>query len=193
MNTANYYDQHKREYIERTQDINMNFLYDHFLPLLPLNARIVDGGCGSGRDLLYFKKNGYQVEGFDSSEEMVKAARLHSTAPVRHLCFEEIDYCNEIDGFWACASLLHLPRKKLPQIFQQIYKSLKINGILCCSFKNREDDYQTEQGVFTCFTPKELAAFVEKHTSFSTIEIFTSEDVTRKGESWTNGVFQKRS
>jgi SAM-dependent methyltransferase len=37
-------------------------VYEPFLTLLPDNSHILDAGCGSGRDSLYFLQNGYKVK-----------------------------------------------------------------------------------------------------------------------------------
>jgi 2-polyprenyl-3-methyl-5-hydroxy-6-metoxy-1,4-benzoquinol methylase len=83
--------------------------YRPFLALLKPGARILDAGCGSGRDLKAFSERGYQVVGLDASELMVRLAREHSDQQVHHLAFQEVTYKEEFDGIWACASLLHVP------------------------------------------------------------------------------------
>ena len=45
-----YYDDHAQEFFQSTYMVNMNNLYKSFLKLLPKNARILDAGCGPGRD-----------------------------------------------------------------------------------------------------------------------------------------------
>ena len=52
----------------------MESLYRPFLAELPGGTRILDVGCGSGRDTLAFKNKGYHVDAIDYSEELVKKA-----------------------------------------------------------------------------------------------------------------------
>ncbi len=74
MKTIDYYNTHADHFAESTFNVDMESLYQPFLQLLSPNARILDLGCGSGRDSLGFKNKGYQVEAMDYSEELVKKA-----------------------------------------------------------------------------------------------------------------------
>ena len=68
--------------------------------------------------------------------------------PVRKLNFLDMDYNNEFDGVFACASLLHLDTKDLIAVLESIHKSLKNNGILYCSFKLGSDTRFDEKNRF---------------------------------------------
>jgi len=68
-----YYDDNADSYVKSTLRVDMQPLYERFLPLLPAQAHILDAGCGSGRDAKCFIQNGYQVTAFDAS---VKIAAL---------------------------------------------------------------------------------------------------------------------
>lgn len=72
MKTIDYYNTHASQFAESTFNVDMEILYQPFLEHLPSTARILDLGCGSGRDSLAFKKKGYEVEASDYSEELVK-------------------------------------------------------------------------------------------------------------------------
>ncbi|MDN5332320.1 MAG: hypothetical protein PWP45_1545 [Tepidanaerobacteraceae bacterium] len=43
----------------------MNEIYEFFLKWLPKGTKILDLGCGSGRDTKYFLENGYEVIAVD--------------------------------------------------------------------------------------------------------------------------------
>ena len=43
---------------------------------------------------------------------------------------EDIDYNNEFDVIWACASLLHLKSNQLVDVFNKCYKELKDKGVM---------------------------------------------------------------
>lgn len=62
----------------------MEDLYQPFLVLFPESARILDLGCGSGRDTLAFKSKGYKVEAIDYSEQLVKKAIQLTRVNVKH-------------------------------------------------------------------------------------------------------------
>ena len=74
MKTIDYYNKHAEEFTASTFEVDMEILYQPFLAELPEGTRILDVGCGSGRDTLAFKNKGYQVDAIDYSEELVKKA-----------------------------------------------------------------------------------------------------------------------
>ena len=42
------------------------------------DQKILDAGCGEGRNLLYFLKNGYDISVFDQNESAIKMIRMHA-------------------------------------------------------------------------------------------------------------------
>ena len=72
--TLNYYNANADEYTERTISADLSGQYRFFEKYLPAGTRILDFGCGSGRDTKYFKDKGFIVSAIDGSEEMCKKA-----------------------------------------------------------------------------------------------------------------------
>ncbi|WP_410495530.1 class I SAM-dependent methyltransferase [Cellulosilyticum sp. ST5] len=133
--TQDFYNQNATEFFEGTVAADMTQNYTLFLECLPKGAKILDAGCGSGRDSLAFKKLGYEVTAIDGSEELCKLASEYIGQEVKHMQFQELDFENEFDGIWACATLLHIPRRKLPEVIERLVKALKTDGVLYASFK----------------------------------------------------------
>ena len=147
--TSNYYNQHAQAFFENTYQLEMESLYAPFLRYLPEQASILDLGCGSGRDILAFKKKGYQVDAIDYSTELVKQARELTGIEVRQQSFYELNESEKYDGIWACASLLHCERERLTEVLGRIFKALKPNGICYMSFKYGNTDREKEGRNFT--------------------------------------------
>ena len=104
-----FYDDHAAYYFETTRDMNMAPLRSRFLAHVPAAGRILDAGCGTGRDSRAFLDAGYTVEAFDGSPPLAELAGSFIGQPVRVLNFREVGWRAECDGVWACASLLHVP------------------------------------------------------------------------------------
>src|SRR6516225_6409750 len=85
-----YYDAHAAEFCQRTISLDMSELYAPFLREIPAGGRILDAGCGSGRDSLAFLKAGYDVVSIDASLEMVKATNKLTGREALLLAFNEI-------------------------------------------------------------------------------------------------------
>lgn len=190
----NYYDKHADSYISTTVSLDMSVQYSLFLPFLPQGGSILDAGCGSGRDSLYFLEHGYKVEAFDISVAMVKYARALTGLAVRKLSFKELDYDSDFDGIWACASLLHVPRTELPAVFGLLHRALKPQGLLYCSFKDWEEDFSTDGRSFTCFTEQGFQAFLSELSFFELVQVSHSQDVRegRADERWLNVLLRKK-
>ena len=108
-NTLDYYNSNAKAFVDATLSVDMRKIYDDFLPLVPEAGHILDAGCGSARDALYFQGLGYRVSAFDGSEAIAKLASQETGVAVEQRLFSDVKERAAYDGIWACASLLHLP------------------------------------------------------------------------------------
>jgi trans-aconitate methyltransferase len=113
----------------------MTNAYTRFIQRLPKNASIIDLGAGSGRDLLFFRNNGFYIEGIDSSEQLCELARHFSNCNVK-CCSIQAWYPKEkYTGIWANASLLHLTEQELLLFWKRVPDILIENGLIYFSMK----------------------------------------------------------
>ena len=127
-----------------------NYLFDipnTFAEYLKDDAYVLDLGCGTGRDSLYFKEKGFKVKCIDGSVNMCKIASEALGQEVENKNYLDIDYKDLFDGVFACASLLHLKDEDLKIVLKKVYDSLKFNGIMYTSFKYGNDE-RFEDGRF---------------------------------------------
>lgn len=80
-----------------------------FLALVPAGGKILELGCGNGRDAAHMLSLGFDVDATDGTPELAAEAERRIGRPVRILRFEHLDANATYDGVWACASLLHAP------------------------------------------------------------------------------------
>lgn len=191
--STTYYDEHADRFIASADSADMGPLHEDFLSHVGFPARLLDAGCGSGRDSLAFSKLGYEVEAFDASKAMVEAASRLTGLPVRQLRFQQMDYQERFDGIWACASLIHVPRDEMDHVFKLLAQALKPAGILYCSFKSRSADYMDGGRAFTCHTLASLQDFIRKTGRFEIVRIYPTYDKRpdRAHETWVNAVARK--
>ncbi len=135
--TASFYTDNAAIYAARERRLPRQRM-DAFLAALPARATILELGCGSGQDAAYMLSRGFDVTPTDGSAELAKEAEKHLGRPVRVMRFEALDATEIFDGIWAEASLLHVPRSALPDIFDRILRALKTGGIFHASFKAGE-------------------------------------------------------
>ena len=106
-----------------------------FLELLPAQARILDLGCGGGRDAERMIAEGFDVDATDGSPAIARVAASRLGRPVRTMRFDKLDEREGYDGIWASASLLHVPRVGLPDVLARILRALKPGGLHFASYK----------------------------------------------------------
>lgn len=107
-----------------------------FLARLATGSHVLDLGCGGGQDALSIKNAGFAVAALDGSPELAAEAQKRLSLPVRVLLFEDLADVEIFDAVWANASLLHVPKPALANIFTRIRRALKPGGLFYASFKS---------------------------------------------------------
>lgn len=191
--TLAYYDRHADEFIERTADLSMVHVYEPFLALVPAGGRILDAGCGSGRDAAEFARRGFAVTAFDGSARMATLASERTGLPVLHLTFEKVDWNEEFDGVWACASLLHLPSEQVGDALDRLARSLRPGGALFVSVKAGDFEGQREGRWFADRSRAALRQLLVDTSALDAINIWETEDVRPDlTTTWVNSLAVKR-
>lgn len=186
-------------YAERTRQLDLSDLRSRFLSELPHGSsdtlRILDLGCGPGRDTRAFKAAGYDVEGMDPSPAMVRLARNYAQAPVRTRRAQDLDATEAYDGIWACASLLHVPLTDLPDVFSRIARALRADGILYASFKHGPTERTVDGCHFTDMNETRLLDCISHAVELQVVDIWETVDVRpeRSGETWLNVLLRRGS
>lgn len=192
MKTIDYYNKHAEEFIASTFEVDMESLYQPFLAELPEGARILDVGCGSGRDTLAFKDKGYQVEAIDYSAELVKKAKELTGIEVRQQSFYELNESEKYDGIWACASLLHCDRDFLPEVMGHIFKALKPNGMCYMSFKYGNTDREKGGRSFTDLNEQQAHELIKQIDQALLLQQWITIDKRPdRTEKWLNILIKK--
>jgi len=132
--TSSFYTDNAALYAARDRKLPRQRL-DAFLNALPAGAAILELGCGGGQDAAYMLSRGFDVTPTDGSAELAKEAENRIGRPVRIMRFETLDATEAFDGVWAEASLLHVPRSTLPDVYDRILHALKPTGLFHASFK----------------------------------------------------------
>ena len=192
--TIEYYNENVSKFVNDTQDVVFCATQDLFLSYLNEGDSILDLGCGSGRDTKYFLSKGYKVDATDGSEEICKVASDYTGINVKCLLFNELDEIDKYDGIWACASILHLDRDDLIDVFHRIARSLKDNGILYTSFKYSEFEGMRNGRYFTDFTLESFNEFQTNIPEFIIEKKWITRDVRagREDEKWLNLIMRKK-
>ncbi|GAB4573904.1 MAG: hypothetical protein Kow0077_17820 [Anaerolineae bacterium] len=190
------YDAHATAYARVNAGLTpVRHLLDNFMRLIPPRTgplrgapgwrptRVLDVGCGHGRDAAYLSAHRYQVVGIDLSRGQLACAV--DNAP--QAAFQQANMLTlpfrsgVFDGVWACASLLHLLRDQVPQALGEIRRVIRPAGLLYASVQIGEgsgwqvaDHFGGAARFYTYFGPGEIAAYVQA-AGFRVVQMTNSE------------------
>lgn len=192
--TLSYYNQNADSFIEGTQNADMSSQYRLFLKHLPTCGKLLDLGCGSGRDSAYFSSLGFEVTAADGSEELCKRVKEHYGIPALCIKFEELSFAAEFDAIWACASLLHVKKADMPDVMERVSAALKSGGVLYASFKYGSEERNSGGRFFNDYTEQDLDTLLTTENHLTLLEYRITEDVRpdRSGERWLNFIAKKQ-
>jgi SAM-dependent methyltransferase len=145
--TRETYERIAPAYRERNASVEpVESLLERFREALPSpeasssdGPRVLDAGCGHGRDAAWLAARGCRVVGLDVAAAQLANARTRAPAAalvrgdLRRLPLAD----GTFDGALAMASLLHLPRESLPGALADLRRVLRPGGVLGVSVRRR--------------------------------------------------------
>lgn len=156
--TLRFYTVEANAYVASSPDGASRHLHD-FLSRLAPDARILELGCGSGRDSHAMLARGFDVDPTDGTPEVARQASARLGRPVRVLRFEDLDAVAAYDAIWAHACLLHVPRAALTTVLGRVFRALKPGGLHFADFKGGDAEGRDIYGrYYNYLTASELEA-----------------------------------
>lgn len=128
---------------------------DEFLDRLEPGARILELGCGGGKDAAHMLKRGFDVIPTDGSPAMATKAQERIGIAVGVLPFDQLEACEEYDAVWAHASIHHMPFAQFPDVLRRIARALKPGGWHYANFKLGDGEARDTFGRLYNFPPEE--------------------------------------
>jgi tellurite methyltransferase len=119
------------------------YLFDQLLRgRISPGMRIVDAGCGSGRNLVYLLREGYEVFGADADPQAVEstrglAARLARALPASNFrveALEAMSFASDFADVVLSSAVLHFARTddQFLAMVRAMWRVLKPGGLLFC-------------------------------------------------------------
>jgi cyclopropane fatty-acyl-phospholipid synthase-like methyltransferase len=193
--TTNFYNNHATELIIKYDDANMSSLHTLLLQFLPKNAKVLDIGFGSGRDLAFLKKNNYEIWGIDASIKFVKNAKIRffdipthfiqATLPIQT---NNLPFQCKFDAVISIAMWMHLKKDEYADIIHNIVNltTKKATIIISYSQGKRINDERYFEDV-----DLEYITHLFKQYNFTLIHHTSNSDsLNRETLKWVTVVFK---
>jgi SAM-dependent methyltransferase len=190
-----FYDENAEAFIRDTLSVDMSAVMGRFVKHLPDKGRVLDAGCGSGRDIRSFLEKGYQVTAFDASAAMVRNATHFSGIDVRHATFFDLIDKEEYDGIWCCASLLHVAKAEFADAIARLNQALKPGGVIYLSFKYGASERVSRGRYFSDHTEKSLTDALRFLPELKVVSMWKTADARphRENDFWLNAIARRGS
>ena len=193
--TLAHYDARAEDFWAGTRDHdvqqNMAALLDHVE--VPAPFRILDFGCGPGRDLKAFASRGHEAVGVEGSARFAEMARAYSGCTVWQQDFLKLDLpAQHFDGVFANASLFHVPAQELARVLAELYATLKPGGVLFASNPRGNNDEGWNRGRYGAYHDIESwRAYVEAAGFNELTHYYRPPGLPREQQPWLASVWRR--
>lgn len=192
--TLDYYEREAKPYAQAMASGSARSLSERFLaaflPLLPPGGRVLELGCGGGRDSLRIIAAGFALDPTDGAAAMAAEAEALIGQPVRVLRFGELNAAEDYDAVWAHAALHHLPLADLPDALARVYRALKPGGWFFANYKLGSKDHggdaRDDLGRLYSFAPRDslLAIYAAAGWDIAAIEDYRAGGLDKVQRDW---------
>jgi SAM-dependent methyltransferase len=191
--TLGYYDDNAERLTRAYNGADVSQLHALLRRVLPVPGRVLEIGCGSGRDALFMASLGCSVVAADGSEQMLEGARRNFNGAnageitVFHAPFplppEHPFLSEKFDAIVAVAMLMHIPNDELMHFARQIGALLKADGVFVCSFCT--GSHEAEDGrLYVDREPGDVVRLFE-NVGFRLLHRETTKDGLGREIAWT--------
>lgn len=182
QDTIKWYEDNAEYYAEKIKSMACIAHINRFAKHLPAKAKVLDAGCGSGRDAKIFTQKGFDVVGIDFVQNLIAIAKKNCPkAKFLQGDFRRLPFENEsFNGVWAYAALVHLETiKDAHRALAEFYRVLKPKGVLCVFVKAQtgkvktavvSDAFSCHDRFFRYYTRGEVGSMLQK-ANFEIIEL----------------------
>ena len=187
-----YYKENYKEYFDRTFSLDPSSFLAPVAERLSNGAMVLDVGCGAGRDLLWFKKKGFEVIGFERSAGLAELAREYSGVEIIEGDFETYDFSFIlVDAIIASGSLVHVQHERLAEILRNIVHALEKHGIFYASLKQGEGTKTDDLGRPFYFWKDEKLREIFESLDFEVLDFYQNKSIANSDDIWLSYILKR--
>ncbi len=193
--TLQYYDQRAEGFWEGTRDHDVSQNIAALLRYIggAQPYKLLDFGCGPGRDLKAFSDLGHLATGLEGSARFAAMARAYSGCEVWQQDFLSLDLPdNHFDGVFANAALFHVPGQELPRVLRELNATLKPGGVLFSSNPRGQNEEGWNSGRYGAYYDLETwRRYVSAAGFVELIHYYRPAGLPREQQPWLASVWRK--
>ena len=119
----------------------LQYELNRFISLIPSEGKILDLGCGGGRDVQYFADFKLEAVGIDASIKLIDEAKKRvngnfEVMDMRNLTFKD----EEFNGVWAQDAISYVTKEDVINVLKHISRILKKEGVFFISVRKGSDE-----------------------------------------------------
>jgi SAM-dependent methyltransferase len=155
--------------------------------------KVLDFGCGPGRDLKAFAELGHVAVGLEGAAHFAAMARRYSGCQVWQQDFLALDLpAGQFDGVFANASLFHVPAQELPRVLLQLRATLRPDGVLFSSNPHGHDQEGWSGGRYGAYhDPETWRRYVSAAGFVELDHYFRPAGLPRAQQPWLASVWRR--
>ena len=199
--TLSYYETNASNLSKRYESADVATLHQTLLKTFTPNSKLLEIGCGSGRDASFMFEKGYNITAIDGSQKMIDEAKTIHPSLEPHLFTMQLPHGlefepNSFDGIYSIATLMHLTQEEIYKTIKNIHTLLKEKGRFLFSVSIERDDTNQNsrdphQRLFTSFSQREWVTICKNYGFRHLYTGVTTDGLNRSDVVWLNGIFEK--
>lgn len=198
--TINFYNRAYKSLIQNYESADISNTQTLLIKTFNKKNKLLEIGCGSGRDASFMIKKGYDVIAIDGSKNMIDEAKKIHPELSNKLLFKtlpnDLEFDIKFDSIYSIATLMHLSENDLKNTLSKIYNLLNQNGKFLMSVSLSRDDIDEngfdDKGRFFLVLSSEKWLNLLENIGFKMLETKTNSDgLGRGGIEWLTMVVQK--
>ena len=191
--SSHFYQTHAQDYFNQTIEVDPSSFLLPLVKHLTPGSKVLDVGCGSGRDMLWLTELGFHCTGLERSPDLAALARQNTGLPVIEADFEAFDFSPmNVDGILLIGALVHLPHERFSPVLSNILKALKPGGHALITMKQGQGRQELEDGRVFYLWEKEYLFSMFKKTGLICIDFSAQSSQERLLDSWMSFVLKKQ-
>jgi SAM-dependent methyltransferase len=193
MSSKAFYQNLAQAYFEQTFGVDPSSFLLPFVRQFSPGTRILDVGCGAGRDMLWLENRGFSCVGLEYSPALAELARRHTGLSVIVDDFESFDFHEMyMDALLLVGALVHVPYERFQLILSRILRALKPQGHVLLTVKQGLGVQTIPDGRVFYLWPKADLMPIFEDCGLICVEYFEQQSKIRASDIWMCFVLQSQ-